>query len=168
MRHGADGQPGWTPVSGDGFVTLADGSLRWGRFGAAGVLVRCSGGDNQPWSYFLARRSEWCHQGGCWAIPGGALNQGESPVEGALREFTEEVGRVLDEAAFRVVEVHEDDHGGWSYWTVVVEVPEPFAAPEPLNWETAETGWVAHDRLAELELHRAFRATLIRLGLLPA
>jgi 8-oxo-dGTP diphosphatase len=149
-------------------VTLADGSLRWGRFGAAGVLVRCTGEADGSWSYFLARRSEWCHQGGCWAIPGGALNDGESPVEGALREFAEEVGAVLHQSDFSVVEVHEDDHGGWSYWTVVVEVAEPFAIPETVNWETAETGWVGYDRLAELELHSAFRATLIRLGLLES
>jgi 8-oxo-dGTP pyrophosphatase MutT (NUDIX family) len=92
------------------------------------VLIRYAGtgGDSEDggWSYFLARRSEWCHQGGSWAIPGGALHQGEPPVDGALREFAEEIGHVLDE--FNVVEVHEDDHGGWSYWTVVVEVPERF------------------------------------------
>ena len=153
------------PISGDGFVTLADGTVRWGRYGAAGMLIRCAG-EGGATSYFLARRSEWCHQGGCWAIPGGALNQDESPVGGALREFTEEVGVVLDEGALRVVELHEDDHGGWSYWTVLVEVAERFAAPAQGNWETAETGWVADDRLAELDLHSAFRATLIRLGLL--
>jgi 8-oxo-dGTP diphosphatase len=157
-------------VSGDGFVTLADGTRRWGRFGAAGVLVRCVGGPNgdESWWYFLARRSEWCHQGGCWAIPGGALHQGESPVEGALREFAEEVGAVLAEGEFTVAEVHEDNHGGWSYWTVIVDVPERFAPPEAaaLNWETAETGWVSHHRLSGLELHSAFRSTLVRLGFL--
>src|SRR5438105_3470546 len=103
------------PLSGDGFVTMADGTRRWGRFGAAGVLVRCPAGEGdvdagddgeRSWWYFLARRSEWCHQGGCWAIPGGALHQGESPVEGALREFAEEVGAVLAEAEFSVAEVH--------------------------------------------------------------
>lgn len=154
-------------VSGDGFVTLADGSVRWGRFGAAGVLVRCPD-EAGTTSYFLARRSELCHQGGCWAIPGGALNQDEGPVEGALREFAEEVGIVLDHPALRVVDVHQDDHGGWSYWTVVVELSERFVPPTAAscNWETAETGWIAKDRLGDLELHSAFRATLVRLGLL--
>jgi 8-oxo-dGTP diphosphatase len=151
-------------------VTLADGSVRWGRFGAAGVLVRCGGTGDQGqagWWYFLARRSEWCHQGGCWAIPGGALDEGETPVEGALREFAEEVGAgVLQEEAFRVVDVHEDDHGGWSYWTVIVEVDSRFTAPAPMNWETAETGWVAHDHLGGLELHSGFRQMLARLSLL--
>jgi len=152
-------------LSGDGFVTLADGTRRWGRFGAAGVLVRCPGGGaGVSWWYFLARRSEWCHQGGCWAIPGGALHRGESPVDGALREFTEEIGEVLGEHT--VVSVHEDDHGGWSYWTVVVEVAERFAVPEPANWETAEAAWVAAVDLAELELLPAFREALGRFRLL--
>ncbi|MGH9008738.1 MAG: hypothetical protein ACRDYF_02710, partial [Acidimicrobiia bacterium] len=61
-----------------------------------------------------------------------------------------------------------DDHGGWSYWTVVVEVPERFVVPPPANWETAEAAWVPHARLADLELLSAFGQTLIRLGLMAA
>jgi predicted NUDIX family NTP pyrophosphohydrolase len=57
--------------------------------------------EDGSWRYFLARRSEWCHQGGCWAIPGGALHQGEEPIEGALREFVEEIGDVLGGTARR-------------------------------------------------------------------
>lgn len=151
------------PVSGDGFVTLADGSVRWGRFGAAGVLVRCAA-EAGAWSYFLARRSDWCHQGGSWAIPGGALHHGESPLEGALREFAEEIGAVLGD--FSVVHVHEDDHGGWSYWTLVLDVPERFDPPADHSWETAACRWVPASELAELDLFDAFRQTLSRLGLL--
>jgi 8-oxo-dGTP diphosphatase len=151
------------PISGDGFVTVADGTARWGRFGAAGVLVRAVGDDGSRW-YFLARRSEWCHQGGYWSIPGGALHQGEQPIAGALREFVEEIGDVLGE--YTVVDVHEDDHGGWSYWTVVVDVPEPFPVPAPANWETAEADWVPHHRLDELDLLAAFRQALVRLDVL--
>jgi ADP-ribose pyrophosphatase YjhB (NUDIX family) len=156
------------PTSGDGFVTLADGSRRWGRFGAAGVLVRCADEEHGSWWYFLARRSEWCHQGGTWAIPGGALNHGEPPIEGALREFAEEIGVVLGEGDFSVADLHEDDHGGWSYWTVVVDVAERFIPPASGNWETAATGWFARDHLEGLELLTAFRHTLGRLGFLPS
>jgi 8-oxo-dGTP pyrophosphatase MutT (NUDIX family) len=145
-------------VNGDGFVTLADGSARWGRFGAAGVLARS--GDR----FFVAQRSLHCHQGGTWAIPGGALNSHESPIEGALREFAEEIGVAL--GAYEVAIEHEDDHGGWSYWTIVIDVPSPFDEPVALHWETAATAWMTVDELAELELHPAFEATLIRLGLL--
>jgi 8-oxo-dGTP diphosphatase len=152
------------PVSGDGFVTLPDGTRRWGRFGAAGVLVRCRCPDGS-YDYFLARRSEHCHQGGTWAVPGGALNQGEDPLAGAVREFAEEVG--VDLADFAVVTVHEDDHGGWSYWTAIVEVPARFEATVT-NWETAECAWIGEHLLAGLDLLVPFRATLARLGLLGA
>ena len=75
-------------VSGDGFVTLADGSQRWGRFGAAGILVRHVDPEGEP-HYFVALRSAWTHHGGTWAVPGGALNHGETPLEGALRGYKE-------------------------------------------------------------------------------
>lgn len=149
-------------TSGDGFVRLADGSVRWGRFGAAGVLLRHAADGGEP-RYFVARRSEWCHQGGTWAVPGGALNAGEAPIEGALREFSEEIGRSAGDHA--VALVHEDDHGGWSYWTLVLDVAEPLEPPAELHWETAEVRWVTAAELAELELFPAFRVTLRRLGL---
>jgi 8-oxo-dGTP diphosphatase len=151
------------PGSGNGFVLAADGRPRWGRFGAAGVLVRCSGG-GEDW-YFVARRSPDTHRGGTWAIPGGALDHGEAPLEGALREFAEEIGVELGE--HQVALVHEDDHGGWTYWTVVVDVAERFPPPDTLNWETSEVRWVRAGELPGLPLYDAFGATLSRLGLLP-
>jgi 8-oxo-dGTP diphosphatase len=150
-------------VSGDGFVTLADGSQRWGRYGAAGILVRHVDEAGVP-HYFVALRSQWTHKGGTWAVPGGALNQGESALEGALREFAEEIGHELD--GYEVAEVHEDDHGGWTYTTVVLDVPTRFDPPAVLQWETAECRWVPASQLQELELFDAFRTTLSRLGLL--
>jgi 8-oxo-dGTP diphosphatase len=149
-------------TSGDGFLRLADGTMRWGRFGAAGVLLRHVDDGGEP-VYFVARRSEWCHQGGTWAVPGGALNHGESPLEGALREFAEEIGVVPGEHV--VATVHEDDHGGWSYWTLVLDVADRFDPPGELHWETAEVRWVTAAELAQLELFPAFAATLRRLGL---
>jgi 8-oxo-dGTP diphosphatase len=151
-------------MSGDGFVHLPDGSRRWGLFGAAGLLVRHVDGDTGSASYFVALRSQHTHMGGTWAIPGGALTESESPIEAAVREFREEVGLVLSPE--RVVEIHEDDHGGWSYWTVVVDVDERFPLPTGTNWETAEVRWVAEHELAALALLEPFRATLLRLGFL--
>lgn len=146
-------------MHGDGFVTLADGSLRWGRFGAAGVLARSAG------RVFVAQRSLHCHQGGTWAIPGGALHLDESPLDGALREFAEEIGVRLQ--GFEVAALYEDDHGGWSYWTILLDLPSPFDPPTRLHWETAATAWVTPAELAGLDLHPAFRATAGHLGLLP-
>ncbi|HYD09087.1 MAG TPA: NUDIX domain-containing protein [Acidimicrobiales bacterium] len=146
-------------MDGDGFVTLTDGSVRWGIYGAAGVLVRA--GER----VFVAQRSLHCHQGGTWAIPGGALRSDESPLEGALREFAEEIGVALSADDCRIDVVHEDDHGGWSYWTVVVDIDEEFTPPTQLHWETAATAWVTLEELAQLEMHAGFAATVRRLGI---
>ena len=148
--------------SGDGFVTVSDGGVRWGRFGAAGILVRHVDGAGAT-SFFLARRSEWCHRGGTWAIPGGALDADEEPIAGALREFAEEIGNLPE--PYEVALVHQDDHGGWSYWTIVVDVPARFPTPVIASWETDEARWVTAAELADLELFDAFAATLARLGL---
>jgi 8-oxo-dGTP pyrophosphatase MutT (NUDIX family) len=149
-------------ISGDGFVQVADGSQRWGVFGAAGVLFRHRSDEGAV--YFVARRSRWTHQGGTWAVPGGALDHGESPLEGALREFGEEIGLIPN--TFEIAEIFVDDHGGWSYTTLVVDVIDRFPLPISLHWETAEVAWVDRDELAQLELFPAFRQTLHNLGLL--
>jgi len=147
--------------SGDGFVIVADGTMRWGRFGAAGLLLRHLDPNGDVW-YFLARRAAVTHQGGTWAIPGGALDEGEEAIEGALREFREEIGDLI--RAHRVITVHRDDHGGWVYWTIVAEVDERFDVPAQLSWETAEARWVRAEEVRALELFGAFRDSLIHLG----
>jgi 8-oxo-dGTP diphosphatase len=150
------------PGSGDGFITVADGGVRWGRYGAAGILARHADPDGTDW-YFLARRSALCHRGGTWAIPGGALDDGEEPLAGAMREFAEEIGELP--GPFTVAQMHEDDHGGWSYWTIVIDVPQRFPTPTTLSWETDDARWVPVHELTGLELFEAFAATLTRLGL---
>jgi 8-oxo-dGTP diphosphatase len=154
------------PVSGDGFVRVADGTRRWGRYGAAGLLVRHVDPTSSSVSYLVALRSQLTHMGGTWAIPGGALTSHETPVEAALREFREEIGLTL--AAEGIAHIHEDDHGGWSYWTVVMDVAERFAIPTSTNWETADVRWVGQDELGELQLLTPFRSTMVRLGFLPS
>lgn len=148
--------------SGDGFVVLADGTRRWGRFGAAGILARHVDDDGP--AYFVALRSSWCHNGGTWAVPGGAIDHGETPLEAAVREFGEEVGPLPH--GWQLDHVHEDDHGGWSYWTHVIDVPHRFDPPAAMSWETAEARWVHARDLPTLHLFDAFRVTCTRLGLL--
>ena len=98
-------------MSGDGFVRCGDGHVRWGVFGAAGVVfvVRESDGPK----VMLQKRSQMAHEGGTWSCAGGALDQGEMPMEGALREASEEVGvvpgtpRLLGEYIFNQEHVFE-------------------------------------------------------------
>jgi 8-oxo-dGTP diphosphatase len=149
--------------SGDRFFELSDGSKRWGHFGAAGVLLRHED-ESGTRRFFVARRSMRSHDGGTWGVPGGAMHDNETPADAALREFHEEIGYELED--FVVVDVFEDDHGGWSYWTVFVDVAERHEGRESLNWETDEVRWVTADQLVELELFGAFRVTLHHLGVL--
>jgi 8-oxo-dGTP diphosphatase len=151
--------------SGDGFVELDDGSVRWGIYGAAGVLFRHVDADGTA-SYFLAKRSYHTHMGGTWAVPGGALDRGEEPLHGALREFYEEIGMLPD--LVEVVGVYRDDRGGWSYTTIVIDVRDRFEVPEYLHWETEDVMWVAQADIGSVDLFPDFRTTLGQLGVLES
>jgi 8-oxo-dGTP pyrophosphatase MutT (NUDIX family) len=135
------------PDSGDGFVAGADGTPRWGRHGAAGVLLVHDG------HVFLAERAVMTHNGGTWALPGGALHRHETPEEGAFRELLEELG---DVPAHRIVSSHAVADGTWTYTTVIAEVDERWE-PTRLSWETAAVRWVAVHEVDAMKLHPGFR-----------
>lgn len=126
--------------------------MRWGMFGAAGVVfvVRHEG---EPALIMLQRRSMWAHEGGTWSCAGGAIDEGESPFEAALREASEEVGdipahhEVLGEYVFAPA-------SDWSYTTVVLEVDELFGGS--VNFETDEVAWVPIHLVDTLTLHAGF------------
>jgi 8-oxo-dGTP diphosphatase len=139
-------------ASGDGFVRCSDGHVRWGRFGAAGALFVHREVDGTR--VMLQKRSAWAHEGGTWSVAGGALDEGETPEQGALREAAEEVGivpphRIVGEFVFAPC----DD---WTYTTVVVEVDERFGAS--INFETDAVGWFTAAEVDQLSCHAGFRA----------
>src|SRR5699024_10964978 len=84
---------------GDGWAVGPDGRRHWGRYGAAGLLLRAPGGDGRP-QVLLQHRAAWSHEGGTWSIPGGARDSHEGAVEAAVREAGEECG--LHEGAITV------------------------------------------------------------------
>ena len=145
--------------SGDGFMRCSDGHVRWGLFGAAGVVFvtgnRLDGaGDAQP-TVMLQLRSGFAHEGGTWSCAGGALDEGETALEGALREAQEEIGHVP--ADHRVVGHYVFSPGSdWSYTTVVVEVDQSFGYST--NFETDDVAWVALDDVERRPLHAGFAA----------
>lgn len=143
--------------SGDGFMRCSDGHVRWGVFGAAGVVfvLRHPTDPTTPPLVMLQQRSAFSHEGGTWSCAGGAMDEGETPVEAALREASEEVGDIP--AVYRVIGQYifepADD---WSYTTVVVEVDEAFG--ESLNFETDAVEWVPVDIVERRPLHAGFAA----------
>jgi 8-oxo-dGTP pyrophosphatase MutT (NUDIX family) len=139
--------------SGDGFIRCSDGHVRWGVFGAAGVVFVVREADGPR--VMLQQRSAFSHEGGTWSCAGGAIDEGESPLDAALREASEEVGdlpvdhRVIGEYVFRPAI-------DWSYTTVVVDVDEQFGAS--INFETDAVEWVPLDVVEHRPLHAGFAA----------
>lgn len=142
--------------SGNGWVYGPDGKRRWGRYGAAGVLLRHVDSLGTP-RFMLARRSLKVAQGGTWSFPGGALNRGEHSLLGALREMEEEIGRKIE--GYKIIARHVyQPIKEWSYTTWVIDLPHQlfFALP---NWETTAVGWFTIAQMREMDLHSSFRKT---------
>ena len=130
------------------WVTCRCGRRHYGRYGAAGLVLVDGAGQ-----LLLTHRSEYVHFPGTWSFPGGALDEGETPADAALRELDEEVG--VPSAAVTVVSaVVGMDHEDWRY-TYVLGTLNPQWTEVPLtpNWETQEAKWVAPDHLDTLPLH---------------
>jgi 8-oxo-dGTP pyrophosphatase MutT (NUDIX family) len=135
--------------SGDGFISCTCGRRHWGRFGAAGLLVLR--GD----SVLLQHRAQWSHEGGTWGVPGGALDAGESALQGALREAAEEAA--VPAAAVRPQHAWTVDHGTWRYTTVIAYAQAAFE-PQRLDGESQELRWVPLRDVPALPLHAGFAA----------
>ncbi|GAA3624417.1 hypothetical protein GCM10022223_46850 [Kineosporia mesophila] len=68
---------------------------RWGESAMADALVTADLGDGQRWLLLI-----WRGDGHGWAVPGGGIEAGETPVQAASRELAEETGLGLPADAF--------------------------------------------------------------------
>jgi len=145
----------------------------WGPDGAAGALCWTRGRDGKLY-VLLAKRSAHVQQGNTWAFPGGAIDQGESLIQAAIRELTEEVTGVPRLRIRGCASLSAPcPHGcGWAYTTFVVEaeplaesdsyygrtanVPRVAVAAGHSAWETDCVAWVPVGYVESLELHPAF------------
>ncbi|WP_137724036.1 NUDIX hydrolase [Prescottella subtropica] len=138
---------------GDGWATTPDGVRQWGRYGAAGLLLRAPLPDGSA-AVLLQHRAAWSHQGGTWALPGGARDSHETTVHAAVREAQEETGIDVDAVRVRAERVTAAVAGGWTYTTVVAD-SEKVLSLVP-NGESTELRWVREAEVEELPLHPGF------------
>jgi len=143
---------------GDGYTVCDQGHEHWGLNGAAGLLVRHHDDDGET-RYLLQHRSPYVQHGRTWSTPGGAMGSGETPEHAALREAREEMGELPGD-----LEHHHtvtDDHGGWSYHTVVMDSPTRFrpSGSGETDWESEGSGWFTPGEIQGLPLHPGFRSS---------
>jgi 8-oxo-dGTP diphosphatase len=119
-----------------------------------------------PSAVLLQQRSWWGSYGGSWGPPGGARDSHESVVRAALREAIEECA--IDPRPVRVHGVLADDHGGWTYHTVLASAPAELPA-SAVSEETSEVAWIPVGEVERLPLHPGFARQwpLLRAALSP-
>ena len=123
----------------------------WGK-AAAGAVVYCP----STGRILLGKRSYWVNEPNTWGGFGGAIDPGESPEEGMLREVREEIGlseHSIEES--RLIWTFED--GAFRYYNFLCSVYEEFTPR--LSSETSETLWCTLDELP-YPLHFGFKALL--------
>ncbi|WP_067721224.1 NUDIX domain-containing protein [Nocardia yamanashiensis] len=140
---------------GDGWSESPDGTRQWGRFGAAGLLLRAplAGGGS---AVLLQHRAAWSHQGGTWALPGGARDSHETTVHAAVREAEEEAGIAAGAIRVRGTRVTATAPSGWTYTTVVADAAEQLATEG--NLESEALAWVPEAEVDARQLHPGFAA----------
>lgn len=132
--------------TGDGWTHCRRGHRHWGRYGAAGLLLFDGS------SVLLQLRSRHTHHGGTWSIPGGACDLHETTEQAAVREAGEEIG--LQRADVRILGSTVDDHGNWSYTTVLGAPLRTFQLTH--NRESDAARWVPLADVTDLPLHSGF------------
>ncbi|PXX65233.1 8-oxo-dGTP diphosphatase [Nocardia tenerifensis] len=149
---------------GDGWSRDPGGLRRWGRFGAAGLLLRAPLPDGGS-AVLMQHRAPWSHQGGTWGLPGGARDSHETPVHAAVREAWEEAG--IDPADVRVrgERVTATAPSGWTYTTVIADAVH--ALPTSRNRESSELAWVPEAEVDARLLHPGFAVSWPELRAAP-
>ena len=101
--------------------------------GRAAPRVTSTGGSSAPpgcccgtrGAVLLQHRALWSHHGGTWGIRGGAATAGDAPSRPRARGRR---GGGPRARRYGVAGGHVDDHGGWSYTTVVGRAAVAFTA----------------------------------------
>lgn len=147
---------------GDEWVTAANGKRVWGKYGAAGLMLRHVD-QNGTERFLIAQRGPAISNPGYWQLPGGAIESNETFAEGATRETLEELGfKEADFSAARVHGYHEAvvgnvpgaPTGDWRYTSFAATVPTqlvPDLSKPGARAETSDARWMTLQEIEDLD-----------------
>lgn len=151
---------------GDMWVTV-NGQHKWGRYGASGIAVMTTGEDGKQY-VLLGKRGDRDE----WYLPGGALDEGESAIQGATREFIEEANEgaeiaemleLVNTSEYDAGEIDNADGDHWKYTTLIANLPNmvDVTVPEGSNpYELGEYKWIDADELQLLDDQGSLHAAM--------
>lgn len=92
------------------------------------------------------------------SVPGGRIEEGESPLEGAKREMLEETGYVSDDFEL-IIEHRPHNKIDWTMFGYVARNCKKIQEPQPDSGEKIEPLLVSFEDLLKMPDHPHFRAT---------
>jgi len=98
---------------------------------------------------------------GYWVAPGGKVDPGESPREGALRELHEETGLSAEQAELRAIITETSPHPDWQWLIFIYRVLNPLGDVISDQRE-GELSWFAPEDFADLAIPEGDRIFMPR------
>lgn len=108
---------------------------------------------------FLVRRNSQVSHGGLWSIPGGYVDNGESPLQAALRELKEESGLAVGGAS-QIGDLVVSTPEGGSFSVFVYQGSLPSRTPVMQKAEVDRWLWLEPALAFGLKLHPGMRKIL--------
>lgn len=131
-------------LSGDGYHQ----SGPWGKYGASGLLLHAEDSDKL---YIVQRGGNVSSNKGKWQLPGGALDEKETPYQAAARELTEETSYSEDQLSdiTHIGDFTFDNGKGWKYTNIGANIPSEIDLKVDPK-ESADGKWVSEAELRQM------------------
>jgi 8-oxo-dGTP pyrophosphatase MutT (NUDIX family) len=152
---------------GDGWTTTPGGKQVWGKYGAAGLLLRHRGDDGVD-RFLMVQRGPAISDPGKWQFPGGAIDSKETFHQGAAREVIEELGFKDDD--LKAAAVHGEHSASipgstWQYVSIAATTPtqlKPDLSTHHARAETSDAKWMTVDEIRKLDTDGKLLAPLAK------